>query len=143
MSKIEFQVDHPDDPDEPSPYISLADPTDDIKNLRDADEVVINKGSICIVVDYPLEDEFEFEVTPFDGSQHFTRAALAQAVSALYQEIYNVEDRTSPEIASHIQGMYNRNKTQGQYGIWGHDLGDLVLHSVEFEDGKYFLGIDS
>ncbi|GAQ83208.1 hypothetical protein KFL_001390260 [Klebsormidium nitens] len=112
MADIKFQVVRPNEPDETSPYISLADPTNDIANLRDAEEVVINESSIRVIADYPLKDEFEFEVKPFDGAQHFTRAALAHAISALYQRIYTEEDRTSPEVAGHVPGMMNRDTTE-------------------------------
>ena len=45
-------------------------------------------------------------------------------------------------------GLINRNKTNGVYGICCHDLGDLVLHTIELSekpDGTTYLvlGIDS
>ncbi|MNL30171.1 hypothetical protein D3C87_1518920 [compost metagenome] len=41
-------------------------------------------------------------------------------------------------------GMYNRNETNGKYGIWGHDIADLVLSEIqiyESADGKLILAL--
>ena len=44
----------------------------------------------------------------------------------------------------HIQGMLNRESSDGPYGIWGHDIGDLVLGGVtDNGDGTFDLSIDS
>lgn len=40
--------------------------------------------------------------------------------------------------------MYNRNETNGKYGIWGHDIADLVLseiHVYEDADKKLILAL--
>jgi len=40
--------------------------------------------------------------------------------------------------------IMNRQTTAGPHGIWGHSLGDLVLHTVEqVEDNLFSLGVDS
>ena len=41
--------------------------------------------------------------------------------------------------------LVNRANTDGIHGIYGHDLGDLALHTVTYdiEAGKIYLGIDS
>ena len=41
--------------------------------------------------------------------------------------------------------LINRAATDGTYGIWGHDLGDLVLHTIYYAptSGEICLGIDS
>lgn len=40
--------------------------------------------------------------------------------------------------------MYNRIKTNGDYGIWGHVLGDLMLHTLYFEEKNVItVGVDS
>jgi hypothetical protein len=148
---ISFEVVEPDSTpgdygsaEQPSPYINLFDPTSCIANLRNPEEVVIHAPSIRIVADYPFSREFEFEVTPGDGRTEFTRAALARAVADLYQRIYDEEDETAGGPTPNIPGLLNRGRSEGTYGIWGHDLGDLVLHTVhKGHDGRYSLGIDS
>lgn len=32
--------------------------------------------------------------------------------------------------------MINRNKTNGVIGIWGHDIGDLVIESITLYEGN-------
>lgn len=53
-----------------------------------------------------------------------------RAISTLYQCIYADETRTSSIAVGHMPGMMNRNETNGKYGIWGHELGDLVISGV-------------
>lgn len=41
--------------------------------------------------------------------------------------------------------MYNRNETNGKYGIWGHDISDLVLAEIlvyEAENGEIILTLN-
>ena len=61
---------------------------------------------------------------------------FVKAFCEAYQEIYTIEDESIKNVeAAHIPGMYNRNQTDGCFGIWGHDLEDLVLEDVSFYDG--------
>jgi hypothetical protein len=58
--------------------------------------------------------------------------------------MYAEEDETSGGNPGHIPGMLNRNTSEGKYGIWGHDIGDLLLCSAYVDDsGKITLGVDS
>ena len=46
------------------------------------------------------------------------------------------------------KGIINRNETDGKYGIWGHDLEDLDLSTIEVYRNKenkleLVLGIES
>ena len=41
--------------------------------------------------------------------------------------------------------MYNRNETNGKYGIWGHDIADLVLADIlvyKTADGQIILSLE-
>ncbi len=131
--------------EDPSSYIHLCDPTRDIEQMLNPDDIVINKKSIRVSVVYPLEREHIFPLKAPRGSSGFSRAQLARTISKLYQHIYDEEDRTSPAIVSNIPGMLNRCTTEGRYGLWGHGLEDLLLHTVSFDQLKdiYRLGIDS
>ena len=60
---------------------------------------------------------------------------FVRAFCDAYQMIYDMEDGTSDIKADNIPGMYNRNRTNGCFGIWGHEIGDLVLEDVSFDDG--------
>jgi hypothetical protein len=99
---------------------------------------------------YPLRNEFSFPISA-SSSKGFTRAELVRKIADLYKKVYEEEAQTSkiPVIPmEQRKHLINRNETNGKYGIWGHDLDDLVLHTFEISrtaDGtvRAHLGIDS
>ena len=107
-----------------------------------ADEVVINEREITIVFTYPLSGDFSFAFKSASEAG-FTRKELSELIMQTYHKIYDEEEQTSSVTAGHIAGMLNRNQTSGKYGIWGHDICDLMLHSMQKTRGKYYLGVDS
>lgn len=143
--------------DDPTPYVRLANPQESLENMSMADEIVIDKPSIEVMFNYPLEHEHILTIFPPDGESNFTRAGLAKAISLKYQEIYQEENESTaiiPESCAERslreEGgggilLLNRVTTNGKWGIWGHVLEDLDLHSVWYDEeaGYYSLGIDS
>ncbi|KKO89139.1 hypothetical protein AAW12_23695 [Sphingobacterium sp. Ag1] len=116
------------------PWISLENPGSEINQLINADELVIKKTQINIIFDYPLNKPATFE---FRNDKGFTRRDLVLLISEKYHEIYKEEELTSAVKTIPLQkrtGIINRNETQGKYGIWGHDLADLVLSGVEVHE---------
>jgi len=151
LTTITFQVDDPEKRSEgPSPYVNLADPQKDLKQMRGPEEVVFTGTELIVILDYPLRNESSFPISASSPSG-FTRAELARKVADLYRRIYEEEAQTSKIPVTPVEqrkGLINRNQTNGKYGIWGHDLSDLVLHTIEISrrpDGKVVanLGIDS
>jgi hypothetical protein len=151
LSEITFQVEDPENrPDGPSPYVNLADPEKDLKRMRGSDEIVFTATELIVVLDYPLREEFSFPISA-SSSKGFTRAELVRKIADLYKRVYEEEARTSkiPVIPTEQrEGLINRNETNGKYGIWGHDLDDLILHTIEISrtpDGtvRAHFGIDS
>jgi hypothetical protein len=141
--------------EDPCRVISLADPEDDLAGLLGPDEVVAETPTIRVKYSYPfsthgptaLEEQcgaWIFEEHAPNGV-NFTRAGLIRAIAARYRKIYEEEEDSSPVAPSLIPGMLNRAPTEGRYGIWGHVLSDLALHSVVLDEatGLYCLGIDS
>lgn len=53
-----------------------------------------------------------------------------------YEEVYETERQTSAVEEGLIPGMYNRVRTNGKYGIWGHELGDLLLVGMKYDPKK-------
>jgi hypothetical protein len=133
MNSIGFQVVYPDAPegeygsiDEPSPYIHLGKRfQESMTGLQNPDEVVLNTGEITVKFSYPLRTSHNIQLKS-SHTDHFTRADLATAIAGKYKEIYREERRSV-----------------GKWGIWGHCLDDLVLHTVSLRNGVYMLGIDS
>ena len=94
------------------------------------------------MVNYPLSRAFEFKLKA-PGPEGFTRRELVKQIAALYARIYREEEETATRPMTET-GCLNRGQSFGRYGIYLHDIDDLLLHTViRRADGKYTLGIDS
>jgi hypothetical protein len=121
-------------------YVSIASPEYD---KFDDKEIVIAGTEAILQIDYPLKSPVSC-VIKSDKDEGFTKAGLIHNVSEVYHKIYKEEKKITkvkiiPESKRHP--LINRNTTNGKYGIWGHDIGDLVLDSIEVieQDGKIYL----
>ncbi len=117
-------------PDGYIPWIDIEYPEKEIKNLLDKDKVVIEDSVVTIIIDYPLNIAYRGELKSKNG---FTKQQLIRLISAHYHKIYEEEELTASIKTVPIKKrtkMYNRNQTNGKYGIWGHDLADLVLDEI-------------
>jgi len=107
---------------------------------------VIPKGrKYELIIDYPLKKPFKKIIK---GPK--TLQQMVDIIVLEYRNIYEIERKTSTlkeeSIKSRTKGkspVINRAETNGKYGIWGHDLGDLDLHSIYIGGGKIHLGVDS
>jgi hypothetical protein len=114
------------------PWISIDNPKSKINNLIDADSIVLDYTSVTLVIEYPLEIPAIFNIQSF--GKGFSRRQLVLVISEKYHEIYALEESTANVKtipAEKREGAINRNQTDGKYGIWGHDISDLVLSSIE------------
>ncbi|MGZ3832048.1 MAG: hypothetical protein ACXVB0_00895 [Mucilaginibacter sp.] len=127
------------------PWIELGKAEKDLKKLMDKNEVVIDATKVIAIIDYPLTKEWRFELISANG---FTREQLVKAISEKYHEIYKEEETTASVKtvpADKRTDTYNRNETNGKYGIWGHDLSDLALDSISVyktDSGDIILSLD-
>ena len=128
------------------PWISIENPESEMDRLIDSDEIVIPYSEITIIIDYPLNKPTSFVLT--NSKNGFTKKELILEISKKYHEIFTVEEATAtiktipPDERKKIM---NRNETNGNYGIWGHDIGDLDLSSIEVyksESGKIQIILD-
>lgn len=134
---------------EGGPAINLETP--EVGRLRGADEVVVPASKLRIILDYPLTNPSSLIVIPAADDKGFTRKQLVVMISEKYHAVYDEEERTATIKTTPREkrkGLINRNRTNGIHGIWGHDLGDLVLHTIVVKkaaDGttELALGIDS
>ncbi|MBO9659936.1 MAG: hypothetical protein J7527_14045, partial [Chitinophagaceae bacterium] len=121
------------------------DPSPDLARLPDADQVLISAPEVSVVIDYPLKNEFVFKLR---STGDLTKGELAQLISDQYQQIYEEEEKsatikTIPQ--TQRKPLYNRNETNGKYGIWGHDLSDLVLSGIRIHqqsNGEIILSLE-
>lgn len=114
------------------PWISLENPQQEISGLIDADKMVLPYSSIRVLIDYPLNKPVFFELSA--QAEGFSRRELILAISNKYHEIYQAEEKTAAQKTIPLderKGLINRNQTDGEYGIWGHDLSDLDLSIIE------------
>lgn len=91
-------------------------------------EVVLPEGQYKLVITYPLSNPYEgkFKV----GTKGMTRAKLVEKVVKAYKKIYATEDEDVGAETGNISGMFNRATSEGRYGIWGHYMEDLMLHTA-------------
>jgi len=101
---------------------------------KELTEKVITKKEIIIQISYPLHTPASFLARSEDG---FTLKQLIDIVSNAYCLIYAKEDETSEVEAMSVSEatggcscLINRCETDGKYGIWGHDMGDLMMHTL-------------
>ncbi|KAG5368848.1 hypothetical protein CJU90_1081 [Yarrowia sp. C11] len=151
---IGFKVPH--DEEYTSPYIDLGSRFQkSYDRCLELDEIVIPSDVITndtddgkyitLWLDYPLDDEYSFKIYPEDVSKGFTRGHLLKEIKRTYDKLYAEEEETSSVPVENIPGMLNRATTDGNYGVWGHVLDDLVLHTISYnyEKNEIWLGIDS
>lgn len=130
-------------------WISIENYDKEIDRLIEPDKIVISEKEVTLLIDYPLNKPATFIL--ISNTNGFTKKQLVQEISKKYHEIYNEEEKTATTKTVPLEkrkGIINRNETDGKYGIWGHDIGDLVLSSIEVyqtKDGKIqlVLGIES
>lgn len=131
------------------PWISIESPESEIDRLIDANTIVIPYSEVTLVIDYPLNNPASFVLKSTEKG--FTKKQLILDISKKYHEIYKTEEKTAKTKTVPLEkreGLINRNETDGTYGVWGHDIGDLDLSSIEVyqsanEQITILLGIES
>lgn len=130
------KVRHSDDEDEDGD-VSIAEPETDIEQVRGVGEIVVRRDRAVLVLEYPLSQAFAFDLRA-PAPEGFTKRALIRAICDVYAYIYEREAQTTPTpvVPPEQRGLVlNRNETAGQFGIFGHDIGDLGFGGFElFED---------
>ena len=97
--------------------------------------------SIRILYDYPLKYP---EIIKHYSKDGFSKLDIMVLVSDDYRNIYK-EEREDIGETPNESGMLNKKNSHGRHGIWGHSIGELILHSIRYNKTKkyYELGIDS
>jgi len=114
--------------------IRMADVQGAMAKLDKPDEIVIPFEHAVLVIDFPLSHPAAIPITaPLPLG--FTRAALVKSICDEYEQIYAAEEGTAaikplPLEDRGVAGQ--RNRTDGAYGIWGHDLQDLVVTAARW-----------
>lgn len=105
-----------------------------IMRLERPDEIVIPFEQAVLVIDYPLSTPASIPITaPLPLG--FTLAELVRTICDEYENIYDAEEGTAAikPIPLEDRGeLRGRNRTDGAYGIWGHDLEDLIVTAARW-----------
>ncbi|PRW60149.1 bifunctional acetaldehyde- alcohol dehydrogenase isoform A [Chlorella sorokiniana] len=102
------------------------------KDLVNPEEVVIREPTIQVLFDYPLSTPTtETLHGDVPGGGGFTRRHLLACLQDVYTHIYAEEEAAAPVPDRSGRSLLNRPTTQGPYGIWGHELGDLLLTGMK------------
>jgi len=110
----------------------------------DRTEVILPKGIYTLKIDYPLSIPFKVKI----NSKGMTREQVIQEVVKRYKQVYREEDKSS-KIKPLLRKdggnapLLNRQQTDGKYGIWGHVLSDLILHTLYIRGKTLTVGVDS
>jgi hypothetical protein len=119
----------------PDGGIKITEVERSLASLRNPEEIVIPFDQAVLVIDYPLSHPATIAITS-SLPQGFTRAELVRAVCEEYGNVYEAEEATAttkPIPREERTTLKNRNRTDGVYGIWGHDLDDLVLTALRWK----------
>ena len=109
----------------------------ELDGLQDGDERVAPFDRIEIVVTYPLQKPFRFQ---FERKGGFTRVQLVEAICTMYRDLYRVER----EKRTTAPGLVDASDNRPPFGIFGHDIADLVLEGItHLGGGKYTLEVGS
>ena len=132
------------------PWISISDYESQLKNLINADELVLEYSQVLLRIDYPLNTPYEMFIVS-QSPKGFTRKELVELICYSYKQVYKEEEKTTKTKIIPIEErktLLNRNETNGKYGICCHDIEDLDLSSIQvskMNNGKILLelGVES
>jgi hypothetical protein len=114
--------------------IRVSDVNRAVTALDKPDEIVIPFEHAVLVIDYPLSTPASIPISA-SLPLGFTRGALVQVICEEYGHVYDAEEGTAATktIPLDERGQRrSRNRTDGAYGIWGHDLDDLVVTAARW-----------
>jgi len=122
-------------PDGTKTYYTQEDYDNNQEEMKDSppEEVLdIKPGNYTLIVDYPVTDEYKVKVkVPKKG---ITRQKLMDISAKAYHQIYKYVN----------EGIYANGNDSNKYGIWGHSMGDLTIHTFHIlENNIIKLGVDS
>lgn len=118
----------------PDGGVRLADVEGSLAKLRNPEEIVIPFENAILVVSFPLTTPASIAISA-SFAVGFTRQELVRAACEEYANVYEAEEATATTKTVPVEErttLKNRNRTDGVYGIYGHDLDTLVLTAMRW-----------
>ena len=118
----------------PDGGVRLHDVERSLGQLRNPEEIVIPSEHAILVVSFPLTTPASIAISAA-FAVGFTRAELVRAACEEYANVYEAEEATATQKTVPLDErttLKNRNRTDGVYGIYGHDLDTLVLTAMRW-----------
>jgi len=118
----------------PDGGVRLSDVEGSLARLRNPEEIVIPFEHAILVVSFPLTTPASIAISAA-FAVGFTRAELVRAACEEYANVYEAEEATATHKTLPIDErgtVKSRNRTDGVYGIYGHDLDQLVLTAMRW-----------
>jgi hypothetical protein len=119
----------------PGQGVRIADVETSLVDLRNPEEIAVPFETATLIIDFPLTTPAKIQITA-SLAVGFTRQELVRAVCEEYANVYEVEETTAstkPIPREERTTLKNRNRTDGAYGIYGHDLDELRLTSLRWD----------
>ena len=122
-------------PESRVPYILDFEDKQVRENLINSNKVVIKDEKITMNITYPLSVEVNRTLEKKGG---FTRMDIFKNIYEVYKQIYEEEEKGVGD-PGRYDNLYNRRKSEGKYGIWGHYISDLLIDSVSYDQKEKIL----
>ena len=103
---------------------NIADDDFDVQNVLFEKEIIADLF-LCYPFKVVVKEEIKFD------SLH----KLISEIRRVYREIYHKENKTKTKIVKNNAKCANRGVSDGDFGIWGHDIYDLVIESIKIVNG--------
>lgn len=138
----------------PVAHFNRADVIEDLKDYDDEDaeedpEVFVESikdalhlpaSEYIFKYDYPLTTEARF---PHKLTEKTSILDILELAAADYKAIYDAEDDSASPDHKPSGTLLNRGTSNGDYGIWGHVIEDLVFVTVMVEGNEVSFNVDS
>jgi hypothetical protein len=112
------------------------------KPLDNKELVLPSNKEYILKIDYPLSTSAKFKVK--SGKKGITRGKLVSLIRKYYQLVYDIEDSPKKITPARIKNLVDKTMIDERFGIWGHDIGDLMLVNAEVSEKNVItLGVDS
>lgn len=111
------------------------------EKVKNGDSLRLPLNNIMVKYDSYIENPVIFTIRS-DNPAGFTYQELYEKICKRYEIIYIVEEMEVGHPGQTSATLVNRTRSNGIFAIFGHDLGDLVIHAIEKEPRHAYWTID-